>query len=88
MLAPSIHIVMKYMKKIDREPSQIKCLLIGSLGFWVVGFTVGFVGPIIFMPSSNQGPLIGIFITGPLGFIIGGITGIVYWFYLKNRNRG
>ena len=31
-----------------------------------------------FTPDANQGPLLGIFITGPLGFILGGIGGLVY----------
>ena len=40
-----------------------------------IGFIIGFVGPMVFTPESNQGPLLGIFITGPLGFIIGGAIG-------------
>jgi hypothetical protein len=42
-----------------------------------VGFVGGFVGPIVFTPESNQGPLLGIFITGPLGFIAGAVIGAV-----------
>src|SRR5947199_396451 len=30
-------------------------------------FLAGFVGPIYLTPQSDQGPLLGIFITGPLG---------------------
>jgi hypothetical protein len=41
------------------------------------GFVLGFFGPIIFRPEANQGPLLGIFITGPGGFLIGLIYGIV-----------
>ena len=47
------------------------------IGF--IGFTIGFIGPIIFSPESNQGPLLGIFITGPLSFLAGLIGGGVYW---------
>ena len=36
-----------------------------------VAFAVGFFGPIIWAPGANQGPLLGIFITGPLGFVVG-----------------
>jgi len=43
----------------------------------IVGFLGGFVGPVIFTPEANQGPLLGIFITGPLGFILGLIVGFV-----------
>jgi hypothetical protein len=38
----------------------------------------GFVGPIILRPDSNQGPLLGIFITGPAGFVLGGLGGFVW----------
>jgi F0F1-type ATP synthase assembly protein I len=31
----------------------------------------------IFSPESNQGPLAGIFFTGPLGFIVGGLLGFI-----------
>jgi hypothetical protein len=49
-------------------------IMIGAIGFWA-----GFFGPIIFALDANQGPLLGIFITGPLGFILGGVGGLVYW---------
>jgi hypothetical protein len=38
---------------------------------WGVGLALGilgFVGPIVVAPEANQGPLLGIFLTGPLGF--------------------
>ncbi len=41
-----------------------------------IGFACGFVGPVIFAPEANQGPLLGIFITGPLGFLIGLAVGL------------
>jgi hypothetical protein len=43
-----------------------------------LGFCGGFFGPMIFTPEANQGPLLGIFITGPLGFIVGGMGGLIY----------
>ncbi|MGX5832263.1 hypothetical protein [Mesorhizobium sp. 43Arga] len=42
-----------------------------------IGFLGGFVGPIIITPEANQGPLLGIFITGPLGFLVGLVVGLV-----------
>jgi hypothetical protein len=45
-----------------------------------IGFLFGFFGPIIFTPQSNQGPLLGIFITAPLGFLLGTVVGTFYWF--------
>jgi hypothetical protein len=47
----------------------------GILGAF--GFLAGFVGPVIFTPEANQGPLLGIFITGPLGFMLGLVVGFV-----------
>jgi hypothetical protein len=46
-------------------------LLVGG-----ICFAAGFFGPIIFAPGANQGPLLGIFITGPLGFLAGLAWGI------------
>lgn len=50
----------------------------GAAVVGTIGFLAGFFGPILFTPSSNQGPLLGIFITGPLGVIVGLLGGLVY----------
>ena len=50
----------------------------GALVVGGIGFVGGFFGPMIFAPDSNQGPLLGLLITGPLGFVIGGIGGCLY----------
>ena len=47
-------------------------LLVGG-----IGFAAGFFGPMIFVPGANQGPMLGIFITGPLGFVLGLGFGVV-----------
>ena len=54
-------------------------VLIGAVVTGGIGFTAGFVGPIVFAPDANQGPLLGILITGPLGFLLGAVGGGVYW---------
>ena len=41
-----------------------------------VSFLAGFFGPIVTHPDSPQGPLLGIFITGPLGFVAGAVVGL------------
>jgi hypothetical protein len=41
----------------------------------VLSFLVGFVGPILLDPNSPQGPLLGIFFTGPVGAIAGAVVG-------------
>ena len=43
----------------------------------IVGFSAGFVGPAIVSPASNQGPLFGIIISGPLSFIYGLFVGFL-----------
>lgn len=49
------------------------------MGFIVggIGFALGFFGPMVFTPEANQGPLLGIFITGPGGFLLGCAYGLV-----------
>jgi hypothetical protein len=41
-----------------------------------IGFAGGFFGPILLTPKSNLGPLLGILITGPLGFMLGPVIGV------------
>jgi len=48
---------------------------IGGLLLGFVGFAAGFFGPIMLAPEANQGPLLGIFFTGPLGFVLGVMAG-------------
>ena len=61
--------------------------LVGAASLGFIGFVAGFIGPIIFTPEANQGPLLGIFITGPLGFVVGGLVGaLVAQFYRKPNN--
>lgn len=50
----------------------------GAMVVGTVGFLGGFFGPMILAPDANQGPLLGIFVTGPLGFLLGGAGGLVY----------
>src|ERR1044072_2561350 len=35
------------------------------------GFAAGFFGPLVFVPEANQGSLVGILITGPVGALLG-----------------
>jgi hypothetical protein len=36
-----------------------------------IGFAAGFIGPMAFNPEANLGPLLGIFISGPAGLLLG-----------------
>lgn len=41
----------------------------------IICFSAGFFGPMILAPGANQGPLLGILITGPLGLLLGFVIG-------------
>jgi hypothetical protein len=52
--------------------------LSGALLVGAVSFTIGFVGPMLVAAGGNQGPMVGLFITGPIGTIVGAIAGFSY----------
>lgn len=54
-----------------------KALIWGAIAAGI-GFVGGFFGPMIFAPDANQGPMLGIFITVPLGFVLGAIAGCLH----------
>lgn len=49
-----------------------------TLGLGITGFAAGFFGPIILNPDANQGPLLGLFITGPGGAAGGLLLGALF----------
>lgn len=51
-----------------------------------ISFAAGFFGPMVLAPGANQGPLLGIFITGPLGALAGFGTGV--WRELRGFRAG
>ena len=55
-------------------------LIVGS-----IAFLAGFIGPLILTPGANQGPLLGIFFTGPLGFIVGAVVGMAIGLVRESR---
>jgi hypothetical protein len=57
--------------------ARLKWALLGGIVVGGLGFIVGFFGPLLWAPDANQGPLLGIFITGPIGFVIGAVAGAV-----------
>jgi hypothetical protein len=72
-------------RRTERFPTGLATSVgVGAFILGGVGFCGGFFGPMILSPDANQGPLLGIFITGPLGFLLGGIGGGVWW-YLRGR---
>lgn len=69
-----------YSKRSTKESSiRLFALIIrSSLRLGIIGFIIGFIGPII-STGANDGPLFGIFISGPLGFIVGAFNGFNQW---------
>lgn len=53
----------------------VRRIFVPALVLGLIGFVLGFVGPMIVTPDANQGPMLGIFITGPLGFVLGLLAG-------------
>jgi len=73
----------------SRDPAKAPGLYFryAVLGGKIIGgfaFLAGYIGPIILTPSSNQGPLFGIFISGPIGFVFGVLVGVVYGLFRSN----
>jgi hypothetical protein len=64
---------------IEENRARIRLAVISGLVLGSIGFAVGFLGPLILTPNANQGPLLGIFVTGPLGFDIGVAIGWFCW---------
>jgi hypothetical protein len=77
--------MISHMANSSQPPSLARFVGKGSLVTGAIGFCGGFFGPLIFAPEANQGPLLGIFITGPLGFLLGALGGAVHW---ARRRRG
>ena len=74
-----------WMQTSSPRAGLFRFVALGSLVTGAIGFSVGFFGPILLTPRANQGPLLGVFITGPLGFILGGVGGAVYWLIRRDR---
>ena len=43
-----------------------------------IGLAAGFVGPLLLWPGGNLGPLLGILIMGPLGFVVGALGALMF----------
>ena len=65
----------------------VSSVAMGALVTGGIGFAGGFFGPLLFAPGANQGPLLGLFITGPLGFVLGAVGGAVYWLARRSHSQ-
>jgi hypothetical protein len=70
-----------------RSGGILTTVLVWGAVVGAVGFCGGFFGPMIFRPEANQGPLLGIFITGPLGFVGGAIAGLFYSVWARSDSH-
>ena len=61
------------------EIGVISSVIAGAILVGGVSFAIGFFGPMVLVPDANQGPLLGILITGPVGLVVGAIAGFIYW---------
>lgn len=71
------------------QTSLTGSVLLGALVVGGMGFSAGFFGPLLVMPSgrANAGPALGM-ITGLLGLILGAVGGAVRWYARESRGRG
>ena len=78
--------ILVWKKTTKLSNSLSNYVVMGGIILGSIGFLLGFIGPIIFTPNSNQGPLLGIFVTGPISFIVGLLGGGIYWL-IKVKNK-
>jgi hypothetical protein len=67
---------MKINENNNRTSNHSRSIIRSALLVGGLAFAAGFIGPILFS-GSNLGPLLGIFVTGPIGTLAGAIWGIV-----------
>ena len=67
-----------FRRHVAQSRRRMGFALVAGIVFGGVGFVGGIAGPLIFAPKANQGPLLGIFITSPLGFVAGAVGGWIY----------
>lgn len=80
--------VFTFFKLKNQASGAFTYSIIGGIIFGSIGFIMGFFGPILLNPVANQLPLLGIFVGGPLGFLIGLYVGRRYWLRLdKNKTH-
>ena len=66
----------------------VASVVTGALLLGGIGFVGGFFGPMLLTPQANQGPLLGLFITGPAGVVLGAVAGGIYGMLRARRSPG
>ena len=62
---------------INKLPDAVVSMLYWGMGLSAAGFAVGYFGSLIFTRKSEPGKILSLFVTGPLGLILGLIFGLV-----------
>lgn len=71
------------------EPGSLATsILVNGFKTGAIGFSIGFFGPMLLSPGANQGPLLGILILGPAGFLLGAFGGYIRWAAARARASG
>lgn len=69
----------------DRSQGFGATIACGAVTLGSFGLIAGFFGPVLLMPEVNQSPLLGLFVTGPLGFLAGGAIAALRWKWQHRR---
>lgn len=78
-LAAAVHVARQVWNGTAEGTTSVAVMAgLGAVIVGGLGFVLGFFGPMIFAPGANQGPMLGLFITGPAGVVIGAIAGAIY----------
>ncbi len=71
----------------EHQSEPLDRLLSAFVGAVIGGGIAGALGvfvPLLVAPGANQGPMLGLFVTGPLGAVVGAVIGLV----IPNRRGG
>lgn len=78
-----ISIIIWLILKNLSNPIVNKAIITGIVSC-AITFFLGFIGPMVFYPEANTGPLLGFFIA-PVGFAAGLVLGGIYWYFKQNK---
>jgi hypothetical protein len=63
----------------------ITATVLGAVLLGIIGFVLGFLVPVFIDPEASQGQLLGLLLTGPGGFLLGGPLGALWWLLQRRR---